>query len=63
MADPVETFLAASPAATALGATRRLVRDGDGRSLGDHLEVEAATIAGMVATEESRALVRAFAGR
>lgn len=55
--------LAASPAATALGGTRRLVRDGDRRGLAEHLEVEAATIAGMVATEESRALVRAFASR
>lgn len=55
--------LAASPAAVALGGTRRLVRDSADRTLQAHLEVEAETIAGMVVTEEAQALVRAFAAR
>ncbi len=55
--------LALGPAATALGMTRRLVRDSAGDALGAHLDLEAASIASSAATEESRTLVRAFVRR
>jgi 2-(1,2-epoxy-1,2-dihydrophenyl)acetyl-CoA isomerase len=53
--------LAASPAAAALGRTRRLVRDSAERPLLDHLDVEALGIAASAATPESRQMVRSFA--
>lgn len=55
--------LAASPAATALAASRRLIRDAAHRNLGEHLLVEAASIAHHVDTAESRALVQAFVNK
>ncbi|MFT4010804.1 MAG: enoyl-CoA hydratase/isomerase family protein [Nocardioidaceae bacterium] len=53
--------LAASPAATALAASRRLIRDAAHRNLAEHLVVEAASIAHHVNLPESRELVQAFA--
>lgn len=54
--------LAAGPS-VALGRTRRLVRDAAERSLDDHLDVEAASITELIATDDSVALVHAFANR
>lgn len=55
--------LAGSPAAAALGMTRRLVRDSAGGALAAHLDLEAASISRFAATEESQNLVRAFVTR
>ena len=55
--------LAGSPAAGALGRTRRLVRDSAGRSLDAQLDEERDSIAEHVMTAESRALVAAFVAR
>jgi len=49
--------------ATALGKTRRLVRDATDHTLDEHLDAEAESIAEMVMTPEAQTLVRAFANR
>jgi 2-(1,2-epoxy-1,2-dihydrophenyl)acetyl-CoA isomerase len=54
--------LAAGPA-SALGRTRRLVRQAQSASLADHLDAEASSIASMVTSEDARGLIAAFAGR
>lgn len=55
--------LADSPAAVALGQTRRLVRDGSGRTLAVQLDHEAASIASHVTSPQAQSLIAAFAGR
>ncbi len=53
----------ASGAAGAFGKTRRLIRASRDVTLGEHLDVEAATISAASATEESGALIAAFLKR
>ena len=55
--------VAGAPSASALGRTRRLLRDSAARTLAAHLEVEAASIAEHVGHPEAQALIAAFAGR
>lgn len=56
------TRLAAGPT-TALGRTRRLIRDGSTRSLSQQLDAEAASITDMITTFPAPNLIRKFAGR
>lgn len=48
---------------TALGQTRRLVRDAHAGPLDEHLDAESAGISGLVGTEDAQRLVQAFASR
>jgi 2-(1,2-epoxy-1,2-dihydrophenyl)acetyl-CoA isomerase len=53
----------ASGPALALGKTRRLVRDAADRTLDEHLDHEAPSIASLVTSPEAEALVQRFASR
>lgn len=55
--------LARGPAATALGATRRLVRGSGEHTLAEHLAMEADSISAFVAAPEALQLVRSFGER
>lgn len=58
----VATSLAAGPRGS-LAATKRLLRESDGRTLGEHLPAEATSIAACAASTDGREGVRAFLER